>query len=281
MTVRGKGGCLKKTTFVANGPIASISTTTRDRIEIDDETRHISLWIDESPEQNRRIIVGYLSSRSADKTETLDVWKQAYRLVRERAALAKVVLPPWFSGIGNQVYAGSVTVRRYFPAFVEACRTLALLRSFQKRNDDTTQPAQIQVDFVDYSLATILFESVFVESLHRTADKNSATRFAVEGISKAQNGAGVSATKLARHLGISVDRAHARLRSAAEAGAVGRANEPQRGNLKLFRPVDLPRFVPEPQNLFLQIDDIPGPVEFLNPLTCEPVRFSRQRKKSE
>ena len=45
--------------YVFNGPIASISTTTKDRLEIDDETRHISLWVDESAEQTNRIVHSY------------------------------------------------------------------------------------------------------------------------------------------------------------------------------------------------------------------------------
>jgi hypothetical protein len=284
VTVREKGVWVQKT-VVARGPISSISTTTRDRIEIDDETRHISLWVDESCEQNRRIIMNCLSDRPEERAGQLRVWKQAYRFIEERAATARVVLPSWFGQIGDNVYAGSVTVRRYFPAFVEACRTLALLRSFQKHSEgnDVTLRDLIEVDFVDYSVAAILFESVFVESLHRTADKNSATRLAVEKISKEKNGTGVTAKELALHLSISEDRAYARLRSATQAGVVERANEPQRGNLKLYRPVDLPRFVPEPQSVFSKINGIPSPVEFIHPLTGDPVRFSRrasQTKKS-
>jgi DNA-binding transcriptional ArsR family regulator len=278
VTVRENGEWATKT-FVANGPIAAISTTTRDRIENDDETRHVSLWVDESHEQNRRIIRSYLSTQSAEKAEDVEVWRQAHRLVRERAAATKIVLPPWFSRIGDLVYDGSITVRRYLPAFVEVCRTLALLRSFQKSGDVATPPAQIAVDFVDYSVATILFDGVFVESLHRTADKNLPTRLAVEEISKAKNGAGVSASELARHMKISEDRAYARLRSAGEAGIVERANEAQRGNLKLYRTVDLPRIVPDPQTLFSQIDEIPGPVEFIHPLTGHLVKLSRSARK--
>ena len=51
-----EGGTKIAKRFVTEGPIAAISTTTKDRLEIDDETRHISLWMDESPEQTRRIL---------------------------------------------------------------------------------------------------------------------------------------------------------------------------------------------------------------------------------
>jgi DNA primase len=48
---------------VARGPVASISTTTKNRLEIDDETRHISIWVDESKEQTRKIAKSYISDR--------------------------------------------------------------------------------------------------------------------------------------------------------------------------------------------------------------------------
>jgi|ERR1035437_638232 hypothetical protein len=48
---------------VAHGPVAAISTTTKNRLEIDDETRHISIWVDESKEQTREIVRSYISER--------------------------------------------------------------------------------------------------------------------------------------------------------------------------------------------------------------------------
>ena len=275
VTVRENGRLVKRT-IVANGPISSISTTTKDQIETDDETRHITVRIDESREQTRRINMVYFSTPSTNSTDSLEMCREAYRLVSERAADSEVVLPCWFSSIGEQVDDSSVTVRRYSPAFVGACKAIALLRSFQKTPDgENAAQDQIEVDFVDYSIAAILFDKVFVESLHPTADKNSETRLAVDELCKANNGAGISADELAQHLGISKERAYARLRSASDAGVVERANGSQRGNLKLYRPVDLPRFVPEPQMLFSEIREIPGPVEFIHPLTGEVVRFSR------
>jgi hypothetical protein len=48
---------------VARGPVAAISTTTKNRLEIDDETRHISIWVDESKEQTREIVRSYIRER--------------------------------------------------------------------------------------------------------------------------------------------------------------------------------------------------------------------------
>ncbi len=49
--------------YVARGPVAAISTTTKNRLEIDDETRHISIWVDESKEQTRKIVRSYITER--------------------------------------------------------------------------------------------------------------------------------------------------------------------------------------------------------------------------
>lgn len=49
--------------YVARGPVAAISTTTKNRLEVDDETRHISIWVDESKEQTREIVRSYIRER--------------------------------------------------------------------------------------------------------------------------------------------------------------------------------------------------------------------------
>src|SRR5262249_11125556 len=56
VTVRGKGGRLTTKKQITKGPVACISTTTKNRLSIDDETRHLSIWIDETAEQTKRIL---------------------------------------------------------------------------------------------------------------------------------------------------------------------------------------------------------------------------------
>ncbi len=271
-----KGGVLVTKRYVAEGPIASISTTTWDRIEIDDETRHLSLWIDESDQQTRRVIDQYLLRESPLTEDELKTWHKAYCLVAERAG-TPITIPDWFRIMAKQVYDGSVTVRRYFPAFVEACRTICLLRSFQGQRDNSPGSTGIEVTFADFAIAAILFEDVFVESLHRHADKNLSTRVAVVEISEANGGNPVAAPDLARHLAISEDRAYARLRKASEDGVIRRVNKPEKGNRKLFLPVPLPRFVPNPSVVLGDIPEIPTPVEFVHPLTGQRMQLRRTK----
>ena len=77
VTVRKKGSEHSTTETVrGRGPIAALSTTTQDRLEIDDETRHISLWMDASPEQTKRILKGAHPPTGATSEEEVAAWRQ-------------------------------------------------------------------------------------------------------------------------------------------------------------------------------------------------------------
>ena len=271
-----EGGVRVSKTFVAEGPIASISTTTRDRIEVDDENRHISLWTDESQEQTRKINESYVSSRRPLSEDELAVWHQAYALIKARADVP-VTLPDWFKIVANNVFDGSVTSRRYFPNFVEGCRTIALLRSFEKYPGD--EPREIEVDFSDFAIATVLFEEVFVESLDRDGDEHLKTRMAVQEISDANEGAPVTAEQLAERMSVAMDRAYKLIRDAADAELIQRANEPEKGNLKTYLPAPRPRFIPDPVEILEEISEITAPVEFIDPLTGDKITLRRKPAK--
>jgi hypothetical protein len=223
----------EKQEFVAEGPIASISTTTRNLLEIDDETRHLSLWMDQSPEQTKRIarraFERYLVTDSFEEEpltdEELTAWHHAYSLIKVRAA-RPVMLSPVFGEIADRVNADSIVARRYFPAFLEACRTIALIRSFFSVSE--WEPPRIDVTFEDFCVASILFEDVFVESLHRDWDKTLETGRAVEAILARSEGRGVGVEALAKHLSISKDQAYRMLQKAEESGAIVRANKPEK-----------------------------------------------------
>jgi hypothetical protein len=274
-----EGGVRVSKTFVAEGPIASISTTTRDRIEIDDENRHISLWMDESHEQTRLINESYVSPLTRLTDDELQVWHEAYALIKDRSDLP-VTLPTWFKVIATNAFDGSVTSRRYFPNFVEGCRTIALLRSFQKYPTDQ-RPREIEVDFADFAIATVLFEDVFVESLHREDDKNLKTRMAIQQVSELKEGAPVIAEQLAKHMFVSSDRAYKLIQDALDAGLIQRANGPEKGNKKTYLPAPRPRFVPDPEVILAQIPQIKTPIEFIDPVTDEKIKLrARVSKKA-
>jgi hypothetical protein len=82
-----KGGKLVTKEYVARGPVAAISTTTRNRLKIDDETRHISIWVDESSEQTRQIAKSYTADNKGLSRKERRTWHMVQRLLEEKAGL--------------------------------------------------------------------------------------------------------------------------------------------------------------------------------------------------
>jgi len=273
-----EGGIRRTKRIVAKGPIAAISTTTKNQLEIDDETRHISVWVDETPEQTRRIVLAACTQLTPVSREELRVWREAHKLIETRAK-HHVVVSKWFEQIAEAVYDADVRVRRYFPAFVTACKAICLLRSFQgaRYGEGEDTEAELEIDFTDFAVAAHIFESVFVESLHHGDERNLETRNKVEDISRGKNNSPVDATDLAKKLHISIDRAYARLRRAERAGMIQRVNKPEKTNRKLYLPKPRPRFLPDPKDLFNRIPELDPKVKFVDPFTNRWVVYQRAR----
>lgn len=115
----------------ARGPVSSISTTTRHRLKIDDENRHISIRINESDEQTGQIIKSYARPSEGLSSHERRTWRMVHQVLEKRIG-AEITFPDWFDKVADHVASiKDLRLRRYYPAFVEACRTVCLIRSFQ------------------------------------------------------------------------------------------------------------------------------------------------------
>jgi hypothetical protein len=271
VTVR-KDGQLTTEIFVAEGPIAAISTTTRDRIQIDDETRHVSLWLDESQEQTRRIVDRQMSPLPALSDDELEVWRKVYEIISTRSSVP-VEFRDWFKKITDKVDVSNIRARRYFPAFLAAVRTIALIRSFNWHPEDFESEEPIIARFSDYAIAAYIFDSAFVESLNRGDDDCLETSKAIESIASTQDGEPVDADQLAKFLGVSYDIASAKLRSALKAGLIARVNKPGKNNSKLYLPAQPVRFVPDPKEVFAECRPTKKPIVLVHPVTGKTLKF--------
>ena len=131
VTVRVGGKWVTKKITV-RGPVASLSTTTKPLLQSDDENRHASIRTDESPEQTRRIVKAYARGSSGLTPSEKLTWHMVQHFLEKRIG-TEVVIPEWFNEVEDRVQALDLRIRRYWPAFVEACRTVCLIRSFQER----------------------------------------------------------------------------------------------------------------------------------------------------
>ena len=88
------------------------------------EARHLSLWMDESPGQTKRIARAYAVDEKEPLTaEMKTVWIEVQQLIKERKNLP-IELPAWFERLVDLIPTADVRIRRYWPAFVEACKTV-------------------------------------------------------------------------------------------------------------------------------------------------------------
>ncbi len=255
---------------VTLGPIASISTTTRDQLEIDDESRNVSLWIDESEKQTQDIIEATAVERTPIPPLELHLWQSVQNLLEKRADIP-IMLPAWFPDAAKLVNSRDLRARRYFPAFVTACKTIALIRSFR---GEQRISKSIAVRFSDFAIAAIIFQSVFEESQLGHDNRNLETRRAVGNLASSQNSP-VEANDLAAALGISKDEAYSRLRAAEEAGAIRRANKSEKNNRKLYFPHSSMGLIPDPDEVFRKVPEIGERVKFTHPLTGKLMTYSR------
>ena len=281
-TVRRGGGFVTERR-VTEGPIACISTTTKDRVEVDDETRNLSVWIDESPEQTRRIITAEAVKNEEEglTADELEVWHTLQEIIEERAAWP-IARPDWLQIVAGQVQVGDVSVRRYFATFLHACEIVCLLRSYQRRSQEQLKRARkLTISFVDYATTWHIFDAIVGKALDRSDDADMETRRQIEKLSAENVRAPVQASDLARDLNISDDRAYNLIRRAVDKGTVRRANAPERTNRKFFLPSQVVHFAPAPASIFreLQLND----VRFVHPLTgkCVIYRRSEDRKPND
>jgi predicted transcriptional regulator len=121
----------------------------------------------------------------------------------------------------------------------------------------------------------LIFDPVFVESLHLGKAAGEAIRRDVEAIF-AKKKRPVRAKDLARDLGISMGQAYSKLRYAAKVGVIRRANKPEKGNSKLFLPTPRPRFVPDPEELLKELEDLDD-IQFVHPITGKCIVYRRER----
>ncbi len=278
VTVReGNQSVVKK--VVTKGPIAAISTTTKDRVEVDDETRHLSIWLDESPEQTSRIVNAAveheLEGNQTLTREDLKCWHEVQRLLKFRSKFP-VMFPKWLKQVAQSVDTESIWARRYFPAFLRAVKTIALIRSFRWKGKQLRRKSRIVVTFSDLAIATLIFGSVFGESLGRAEDMDVEVRNRIEALSAARDGKAVSAWALSEDMKVTMDKAYGLIRKAVSAGTIRRANSTTKANKKIYLPSPLRGFLPGPGQMFRALKDGPTRVKFVHPLTGKWVVYERK-----
>ncbi len=185
---------------------------------------------------------------------------------------------PWFEDLVDLIPTGDIRMRRHWPAFVEACKTVALIRSYRKTNEQLVKQDGIIVNFDDFAIASFIFDKVVTDTITRgAANSDMSTADLVARIATAQGEdlevRGVDAKRLLGEPGVtSLDKAYRLLGDAESAGTIYRVNAPEKNNQKFYLPMAHRGFVGSPDSVLKRLKlKIQG--EFVHPLTGETVKY--------
>jgi hypothetical protein len=276
VTVR-RGNRSEVEKVVTKGPIAAVSTT-RDRVEIDDETRHLSIWLDESPEQTGRIVAATVE-REVENKKNLDrnafaSWREVQRLLKSRSKFP-IRFRVWLKQVARSVDTTSIWARRLFPTFLRAVKTITLIRSFRWTTSELKQMQRIPVRFSDVAITIFIFGPAFAQSLQRAEDMNVEVRQRIAAISAGRGDKPVSAYDLSQNMSISMDKAYSLIRKAESMGTISRTNATTKTNRKLYLSTPDKGFLPEPHEMFDRFVRKLKRVKFVHPLTGKWVVYER------
>jgi hypothetical protein len=268
-----EGKTFKTERQVTKGPISCISTTTRSRVQIDDENRQLSIFTDDSPEQTGRILLARLEQVPPIADDDLEDWYGVQAVLAERAKLP-FTFGKWRKPVIQFVWSrGDLRLRRYYPAFEDLCKTVTLLRSLRISADEISEQKRLDVTFTDFAIATFISNAAFSQSLSHPNEDDAELQKSIARISARKSGAGVAVLDLATEWGISTHQAYRRLKEAHARKVIQRANRSERGNRKLYLPSPPIQMLPDPEEIFRTLGR--DHVTFRHPITGKPVRYRK------
>ena len=205
-SVKGRG--LFSETITKEGPCAFLITTTLDALNPENENRMLSLHVDDSPIQTRRVL-RKLAEDMDDDSPVLDhlpLWHQYQRRLRMILSDIERITVPFGCVLGDMVPASHRRIRRDFGHLLTAIKAHALLQHEHRINKD----GQLLADLTDYGAVRDLLVDVFADP-----DMQPTMRETLKALAEIQPDiGGVTALQLARHLGISKSAALRRLQDA-------------------------------------------------------------------
>ena len=257
-------GELKTVMIEKNGPVAFMVTTTRNKLNPENETRMLSLEINDSQDQTQWVLdkIAEREGRNrADLKIELEPWHNYQRWL---AAGDLAVDIPFARSLASLIPPKAVRQRRDFSQLLRAVKAHALLhRKHRKRNDAGVIVATIDDDYepVRALLADVLATSAEVKLAKTISD----TVKAVATLQRSERAdQGVTARALGEYLKLDRTAGWRRLHAAELAGYVINL-EDRRGRPARYQAKDL-------------ADDHPD-TELLP--TCEQLRAAISKRKRE
>jgi hypothetical protein len=202
---------LKNVVRRKEGPTGFITTTTRDRLHAENETRYLSITVTDTREQTRRIFRvladGNIEEPDRGRWHTLQVWLEG--------AEHRVTIP-YASALAEKMGDTAVRLRRDFSVVLSLIQAHALLHQATRKRDEDSR---IIATLADYSRVRELVSGLIAEGVEATVPKTiRETVEAVENVIDGCNEEYVTNKAVAEELDIDKAAASRRVRTAIGRG---------------------------------------------------------------
>jgi hypothetical protein len=132
-TVEKKNGSLRSRLIEREGPTGLLVTTTAVLLHPENETRMLSILVNDTPEQTQDILRALAQERpETTKAAALTAW-QALQVWLEKAEHRVTI--PYAKALAEMVYPGATRLRRDFGAVLNLIRAHALLHQARRERD--------------------------------------------------------------------------------------------------------------------------------------------------
>jgi hypothetical protein len=257
-TVRGSARGTKTAKRI--GMPVVLSTTTDRQVFEDDETRFLSIFVDDSPKQNRAVVLARARKPRNPDYSDLPVWQKAMSLLVYTKGDFEHP-PKWLQYVARKLPLGEVRIRRDWDRFLKFCSAVALWQSFGKAKP-------VDISFEDYCVAYRLFERVFLSTLQCSRAQEDVLSNAVAKLYKRLQ-RGVTVEEIAEELGWDRRSIYKPLKRSVKNHFVKYEGVSRERNVKRVLPIDrgVTRFLPSPQSVLRHYPKLGKKVKYVDPLS--------------
>jgi energy-coupling factor transporter ATP-binding protein EcfA2 len=258
-TVRGsKRGT--ETAMRVGTPVV-FTTTTHAKVFEDDETRFLSLWSDETPEQSLAILIAKATKPQTIDYKDLPLWRKALSLVASKKNDFENP-PGWLRYVAEHLPLGNIRVRRDWDRFLSLCQAVALCRGAWQRE------RPVNITFKDYAVAFRILDPVFSSTLQGLRTQELELSKAVSSLNRRLERS-VTTKEIATELKWKEPVVYKHLKSAQQKGLIDFEPGTRESNRKLVRASEQlsVRFLPSPRQVLRSNPEIGEEVSFIDPFT--------------
>jgi len=259
------------------GPTNFICTTTSPELHSENETRHWTITMDESPEQTQRTKLEAAKSyigEVEDIEDNLNVWRQ----VQNELQPLKVTIP-YVDWLAQNTPDQPLRMRRDFPRLLALIEVVTILHQKQRYINES---GVIESTLADYFYARELIAQVFPASLAGINKKvegliEEVQRLYEEKLDSNEQEPSIKPAEIAAALSTSSSSVSRWLRPAIEAGLIEVVSETAKGRIRAVRPgyADLQTVnaLPTVEDLANAFPDLAKDFWAVNPITGEEISF--------